>query len=258
MIVAGWGAATDTGRVRAANEDSFFARAPVFVVADGMGGHAAGEVASRLAAETFAALAERDTLGVNDAVSAVGSANTAILDQALAAPEMEGMGTTLAGLAVVTAGGSEHWQVFNVGDCRVYRYSGGHLDQLTVDHSEAEELVASGRLSKEDARDYARRHVVTRSLGTDPAPHSDSWVFPPSPPERFLICSDGLTNELEDREIEATLASEADPQRAADRLVAQAVEAGGHDNVTAIVVDASPPFQSTVDEDTNPREHHGV
>lgn len=254
MIVAGWGAATDIGRARSINEDNFFAQAPIFVVADGMGGHAAGEVASQIATKTFGALAGPLTLSVNDAATAVSMANDAILERVLAEPETEGMGTTIAGLTVVSAGGTEHWQVFNVGDSRVYRYADGHLDQLTVDHSEVEELVSRGTLSRQDAPDYERRHVVTRSLGTEPAPQSDSWVFPPNPPERFLICSDGLTNELDVSAIEAILAEEPDPQRAADRLVWSAVAAGGRDNVTTIVVDSITALQTAVDEDTTPRE----
>lgn len=257
MIVAGWGAATHTGRVRAINEDSYLARFPVFVVADGMGGHAAGEVASRLATEAFAGLADARVLSANDSVAAISSANSVILDTAGGDPDLQGMGTTIAGLAVVTVGGSEHWQVFNVGDCRVYRFARGRLDQLTVDHSEAEELVASGQLSKQEARTYARRNVVTRSLGTEPPPQSDSWVFPPSPPERFLICSDGVTTELEDEVIEGVLAAETDPQSAAEHLVRLAVEAGGRDNITSIVVDGNRPYQTDIEEDTTPRDGHG-
>jgi protein phosphatase len=254
VIAAGWGAATDKGRVRAHNEDGFLADSPVFVVADGMGGHAAGDVASRVAIEAFSRLVGDTPVNVNDAVNAISSANEAILDMVEDRPEMSGMGTTLAGLVVITAGGAEHWQVFNVGDCRVYRLADGRLSQLTIDHSEAEELVVAGRLSRQEARSYPRRNVVTRSLGTSPPPQAESWVFPPGPPERFLICSDGLTSELDDSEIEVLLCNEPQPQAAADRLVAMAVAAGGHDNVTAVVVDGGPMWsESDVDEDTTPR-----
>lgn len=256
MIVSGWGAATDRGHVRAVNEDSLLAGPPMFVVADGMGGHAAGDVASLLAVEAFADLVGRDALSVNDAPAAVSAANERILALVEETPDLAGMGTTIAGLAVISAGGAEHWQVFNVGDCRVYRLASGVLSQLTVDHSEAEELVAAGRLSREEARTYPRRNVVTRSLGTSPPPQVDSWVFPPSPPERFMICSDGLTGELEDDRIAEILRSEGEPQRAADRLVALAVEAGGRDNVTVLVIDGPPAVQTVVDEDTTPREQH--
>lgn len=252
MIAGRWGAATDIGHVRQVNEDSFLARAPLFVVADGMGGHAAGDIASRVAIESFEPLVGPNPLNVNDATGAVSSANRLILETAVEHPEMAGMGTTVAGLAVVTAAGAEHWQVFHVGDCRVYRFAAGRLTQLTVDHSEAEEMVNAGRLSRDQARSYARRNVLTRSLGTRPPPQVDSLVFPPNSPERFLICSDGLTTEVDDTEIAEVLADEADPQVAAERLVELALAAGGHDNVTAVVVDGEAPL-SGIDEDTTPR-----
>ncbi len=254
-MISKWGAASNRGLVRAVNEDSFFAVPPVFVVADGMGGHAAGDVASRLAVERFEHLTGSLTLNVNDSSDALVEANEAILRMVEGHPDMAGMGTTIAGLVVISAGGAEHWQVFNVGDCRVYRLAEGRLAQLTVDHSEAEEMVLAGRISRLEARSYPRRNVVTRSLGTLPPPQVDSWVFPPSPPERFLVCSDGLTTELEDHEIEAALVAESEPQAAADRLVASAVEAGGRDNVTTVVVDGLPtPNGGEADEDTVPRE----
>lgn len=252
MIAEHWGAATDTGRVRRVNEDSFLARPPLFVVADGMGGHAAGDVASRVAIECFDQLDREHPLTVNEAPEVVRAANQVILDTANDHPEMVGMGTTVAGLAVVTAAGAQHWQVFHVGDCRVYRFGAGRLAQLTFDHSEAEEMVTAGRLTREEARSYARRNVLTRSLGTHPAPQVDSLVFPPSSPERFLICSDGLTTEVGDAEIATVLADEPDAQVAAERLVALALAAGGHDNVTAIVVDGQAPA-AAIDEDTTPR-----
>ncbi|MDE3206113.1 MAG: serine/threonine-protein phosphatase [Acidobacteriota bacterium] len=255
MMISGWGAASSRGLVRSVNEDSVFAAPPVFVVADGMGGHAAGDVASRLAVERFQPLTGPAPLNVNDSAEAVAEANEAILRMVEGHPDMAGMGTTIAGLVVISAAGAEHWQVFNVGDCRVYRLADGRLSQLTVDHSEAEEMVLAGRITRREARSYPRRNVVTRSLGTVPPPQVDSWVFPPSPPERFLVCSDGLTTELDDHEIELALVAESEPQAAADRLVALAVEAGGRDNVTTVVVDGlRTPHGGDADEDTVPRE----
>lgn len=257
-MITGWGSATDRGRVRATNEDALLAEPPLFVVADGMGGHAAGDVASWTAVEAFAALARRPSLGVQDASDAVASANHAILQAAAEHPEQAGMGTTACGLASVVAGGMAHWLVFNVGDSRVYRLVGGSLEQVTVDHSEAEELVAAGRLTRDEAQVHRLRHVVTRSLGTDPPPALDSWVFPPADAERFVLCSDGLTTEVADRRITECLQAEPDPKRAAAALVAMALDAGGRDNVTVIVVDAEAgPGDGGVDVVTEPRGRRG-
>lgn len=257
MTVERWGAATDRGRKRKANEDSFFAEPPLFVVADGMGGHAAGDVASRVAVDAFAVLARHAPISAQDAVDAIGEANSSILGIAAASPDKAGMGTTLTGLVSVLVGGTEHWMVFNVGDSRVYCLQEGHLDQLTVDHSEVEEMVIAGQMTREQARTYERRNVVTRSLGMDPEPVADSWVFPSVGGERFLLCSDGLTSELTDDQIARCLLADAHPQSVAEELVRQAVEAGGRDNVTVIVVDtAAPSDVSHVDEDTTPRDRH--
>lgn len=255
MIVAAWGAATDRGRVRALNEDALLAEPPLFVVADGMGGHVAGNVASRMAINVFMDLMCDGPISAAAAVDAIRAANDEILGSVAARPEREGMGTTISGLAVVSAAGSEHWMVFNVGDSRVYRLLDGELTQLTIDHSEAEEMVVAGQITREQARTYRRRNVVTRSLGTDPAPTADSWVFPPVDGERFLICSDGLTTELTDQEIFTSLTSITEPQHAAEVLVERALAAGGRDNVTVIVVDGGPLVEeAAVNEDTTPRD----
>jgi len=251
VIAAAWGAASDRGLVRAVNEDSLMAEPPVFLVADGMGGHAAGDVASRLAVAAFAGLGGAERLKVEDALAAVARANRAILDSAREDRSRAGMGTTLAGLAVVAAAGSEHWMAFNIGDSRVYRLSADGLRQLTADHSEVAELVATGRMSPEEARTYPRRHVVTRSLGTEPPPETDCWVFPPEASERFIVCSDGLTGELSDLEIGTAAREIVDPQSLAQALVDRAVAAGGHDNVTVVVVDGRS-GASVPDEDTTP------
>lgn len=254
MIAAAWGAVSDRGRVRAVNEDSMVAEPPVFIVADGMGGHAAGDLASRIAVDEFAVLAGAARLSVTDALAPVSRANQAILEAARQDRARAGMGTTIAGLVVVRAGGSEHWMAFNIGNSRVYRLSGDELQQLTADHSEAQELVASGLMSREEARVYRRRHIVTRSLGTEPPPEADCWIFPPEASERFIICSDGLTGELLDTEIAALAREIVDPQRLARALVDRALEAGGRDNVTVIVVDGQPGGGATpVDENTSPR-----
>jgi len=251
------GAATDVGRVRKHNEDSVLAERSVFVVADGMGGHAAGEVASRIVVETMAGLADLDRVRPEDVVAALTEANTAILQSVARHPEQRGMGTTATGLAVVTAGGSDHWAVFNVGDSRVYRFIGGDFALVTVDHSEVREMVDAGLITEAEAARHPLRNVVTRSLGTESMPTPDVWVFPPHPGERFVICSDGLSNELDRDEIREIVAAVDDPQDAAEALVRAAVEAGGRDNVTVIVVALDSGDDGDFDVDTAPRSAAG-
>jgi serine/threonine protein phosphatase PrpC len=237
MLTLNWGSATDVGRVRDQNEDSLWVSESLFLVADGMGGHAAGEVASGLAATEIGRIAESAPLHAEDITTAIWRANEAILRAGHERGDRLGLGTTVTGVVVVSAEGRDQWAVFNVGDSRVYRFVQGRLSQVTVDHSEVQELVTAGHLSPEEARFHPRRNVVTRSLGSDPPPIADLWVLPPSAGDRFLVCSDGLTGELEDAEIEQLLADFSDPQEAAEELVRAANAAGGHDNVTAIVVD---------------------
>lgn len=258
MIKTSWGSATDVGRVRAVNEDRLLARCPVFAVADGMGGHAAGEVASQLAIRALEPL----TLGsgpllAHQSIDALARANTTILEHASDHPDTQGMGSTLAMLTIVEVGGVLHWGALHVGDCRIYRLGRGTLMRLTTDHTEVADLVSRGQLSEEEARNHPRRNVVTQSLGTVPPPATDWLVFPPAPPERFLICSDGLTAELSDEQIAQILGDIADPQEAAEALVASAVDAGGRDNITVVIVDDwEAPESPGADEDTLPRLGH--
>lgn len=248
------GVATDVGRVRDHNEDGVFARGSMFVVADGMGGHAAGEVASGLTVQALGELAQRTDLAVADIVAQVQEANDRILRSAALDPQQHGMATTVTGVALVVVGGTQHWAVFNLGDSRVYRFIGGSLAQVTVDHSEVQELVDAGYLTAEQAKVHPLRHTVTRSLGRDLLPAVDTWVFPPCPGERFVVCSDGLTNEVEDLEIAGILAIGADPQLTAQTLVNRAVDRGGRDNVTVVVVELADYPAADVDEDTVPRD----
>jgi len=216
-----------------------------------MGGHAAGEVASRLAVASFAALPQSG-LHADDIDLAIEQANASIVDHG-SGSSREGMGTTVSGLAVVEAGGSEHWIVFNVGDSRVYRYADERLVQLSVDHSEVEELIGAGRITREQARSHPRRNIITRSLGTVPAPQADHWLLPPRQGDVFLICSDGLIDELTDEQISAVLEARRAPQAMANALVDLAVAAGGRDNVTAIVVEVDLVGGGSVLGDTVPR-----
>lgn len=260
-------AATDTGRVRKHNEDSSFVGANVFVVADGMGGHAAGDVASALA---VARLGRLDAVKLDPETlrAQLAFANTDILDAARSDPQQKGMGTTVAGLGLTSIAGTCHWLAFNVGDCRVYRYGSGELVQLTVDHTEVAELIAAGSLTAEQARVHPRRNVVTRALGAEPAPQADVWIVPAAGGERFVVCSDGLPLEVADAQLAATLDAVPEASSAAAALVDLAIAAGGRDNVTVIVVDAveqdgefAPPGFGDSDDaydgrdDTVPREN---
>ncbi len=230
------GVASHVGKVRAHNEDSARAEGSLFVVADGMGGHAAGEIASTIATDALIELSGRADLGVDDIVEQVAVANRRILESAAQHPEQHGMGTTLTGVAVVLVDGRPHWAVFNIGDSRVYRCVDGTLTQVTVDHSEVQELVDRGYLTAEQAARHPARNIITRSLGREPMNEVDTWVFPPAPGERLVICSDGLSNELDPEDIESVVHEADDAQQAAEALVQRAVEAGGRDNVTAIVI----------------------
>ncbi len=234
------GSATSIGRVRDHNEDALIADGPVFAVADGMGGHAAGEVASRIAVEALTHLVEHPPSRPDDVAEALRAANDGILRSQDDDPEQRGMGTTVTGLTLLDDGDDEHWLVFNIGDSRVYRLAGDRLSQVTRDHSEVRELMDAGLIDEEEAARHPMRNVITRSLGAGPAPEADVWELAPKAGERFVVCSDGLSNELDDAEIARIALEHADPQAAADELVAAAVRAGGRDNVSVVVVSVDP------------------
>jgi len=235
VVVAG--GRTHVGRVRSCNEDSLLVANRVFAVADGMGGHAAGEVASALAVVHLAELTERTPLRPDDVRAALAGANHAIAESASRNQEQLGMGTTVTGLCVVQVAGSAHWLVFNIGDSRVYRFADGVLTRLTEDHSHVAEMVANGEITEVEAEDHPLANVVTRSLGSEESVEPDTRLFPPVAGERFLVCSDGLTREIEDDLIARVLGEERLAQAAADRLLDIALAAGGHDNVSIVVVD---------------------
>jgi len=234
-----WGAATHEGRMRAQNEDHHFAGEGLFVVADGMGGHLAGEVASEIAVDRLRHnLPPEDENSLDDVVAAITEANTEIYDGSLHNPDQAGMGTTITAIAVV----EDHHdgQVFgiaNVGDSRSYVMRHGRLRQVTIDHSFVQELVAEGAISREEARHHPRRNIVTRALGIEPAVRVDSWTMPIFQGDRFVLCSDGLVDEVADADIAAVLLEHPDPGDAAQALVDAANEAGGRDNITVVVVD---------------------
>jgi protein phosphatase len=242
------GVATSTGRVRQVNEDSYLALPPLYAIADGMGGHGAGDLASALAIEALTECARLGALSVPAVLATLDAAN-----QAIARHEPEGMGTTVTGLASLETAGGDHLMVFNVGDSRVYRVVGGRLDQVTVDHSEVQELVLAGTLTPDQARTHPRRNVITRALGSDRALRADHWLLPALAGDRYLLCSDGLFSELAEDQILPLLTS-GDPQRAATALVDAANDAGGHDNITVIVVDVDNDDDRVADGDTRPRD----
>jgi len=238
MISTNWGAATDAGLIRRDNEDALLAQMPVFLVADGMGGHAAGEVAAALAVGQFATLAAGESdLGVETVARSIDEANRLVYETAASRSELRGMGTTVVGLALVTDRDQEVWLVFNVGDSRLYRLHDGELSQVTTDHSEVQELMERGAISSDSMRHHPDRNVITRALGVATAVEPDFWLLPPVPGERFLLATDGLTGEIGDDDIRRTLSDEVEPAVAATRLVELALQAGGHDNVTVVVVD---------------------
>jgi len=244
-------AATHTGMVRLVNEDSFLAAAPMFLVADGMGGHSAGDKASQATRDTLAAaVADGEPTTPTILLEAIRLANEVVR----AIPESEGAarmicGTTLAGLALVRAGQQErlHWMAFNVGDSRIYSWDEGRLLQLSVDHSAVAELVEAGLISEKQAAVHPDRNVITRAIGAADTVDADVWLLPATGTQSFLLCSDGLTRELDDEQIAGVLA-EYSPAFAAQALVDAAVAAGGRDNVTVVVVDSS----TTPDPDEEP------
>jgi protein phosphatase len=228
---------TDRGRVRDHNEDSVLETARVVAVADGLGGHAAGELASRLAVEHLASLGCRPDATPDDVLDAIRAANRAIFAAGESDPRHAGLGTTLCGVALVQLDGVEQCAAFNVGDSRVYGFGDGQLTQISVDHSEVQELQDAGLLDAAEAMHYPRRNIVTRWLGSDTDPVPDMWVFTPVVGARFLICTDGLTNEVDDATIASVLAAQLPPPAAVDELVSRALDAGGRDNVSVAVVD---------------------
>jgi serine/threonine protein phosphatase PrpC len=226
------GSATDTGLVRGNNEDSYVVDTAhdLYAVADGMGGHRGGEVASRTAIEALRASVAAGR-PVNEAIT---RANAAVLERAAGDSELTGMGTTLT--ALVTAG-ARQLLVGHVGDSRAYLMHEGVLSRITDDHSLVDELVREGKLTAEQAESHPRRNIVTRALGVDADVEVDLYTVEVEAGDRVVICSDGLTTMVRERDIERLLRTEPDAQRAAEILVDAANRAGGEDNTSIVVVD---------------------
>ena len=240
---------SDRGAVRRINEDSYLVAAPLFVVADGMGGHAFGDRASQTAVAAFAESIEPGhPAQAQLVVDTIKAANEAVLGLA---GEADGAlsGTTLTGVAFVDVGSTDnyHWMAFNVGDSRTYSWDGRSLTQLSIDHSAVQELVDLGQITQLEAERHPNRNVVTRALGADDIVDADVWLLPARARQTFLLCSDGLTKELDDDEIariivfhdsEQLRETDGLPISLAERLVSAAIAAGGSDNVTVVVVES--------------------
>ena len=231
------GAATLVGQVRTANEDAFLANEELAVVADGMGGHRAGEVASAATIDVL-----RNAQGgrsVEDLVAAVHRANRRVNEEAAEDDELRGMGTTVCVVGVVRYDGAEQLAVLNVGDSRVYLLADGVLTRLTEDHSLVETLLREGRISPEEAEVHPQRNVITRALGVEALVVVDAWLLRPCDDDRLLLCSDGLFGELSEERIAELLSEPDDVEVVARRLAAEEEAAGGRDNITAVVLDVS-------------------
>jgi protein phosphatase len=252
MSIASYAGASDTGRKRRRNEDSYVLAPPIFAVADGMGGAQAGEIASKLAA---AALEDTDPgakSGAERVTSLIQEANRRVHERAIADPATSGMGTTMTVALVegtkVTFG--------HVGDSRAYRFRDGAIEQITEDHSLVNELLKSGKLSPEEADSHPQRSVITRAVGTDPDVDVDAFTIDADVGDVFLICSDGLTDMVGDEDIRSVLEKfHNDLDRATKSLVSAANRGGGEDNITVVAVEISEDGAETarmpaVEEDT--------
>lgn len=250
-LLLSWAGVTDQGRRRETNQDAFLADYPLFIVADGMGGHAGGEIASRSTVSRLQALVAAGEVGRPGIESALELAVGDIADH----PETtdEGTGTTLTGVFLDSEGDEAHWVALNIGDSRVYLLRDDRLVQVTTDHSVVQELIAAGKLSPEEAEGHPYSNVITRAVGASELTAPDYVSIDLRPGDRFVICSDGLTKELTDYGIQHFLREHLDPAAAVDAMLSAALENGGRDNVTLIVLqvadeaDSSSPSEDTAE-----------
>ena len=251
LVEVSVGSATHRGHRRRVNEDSLLVLPHVYVVADGMGGHAAGDQASAILVEEMRSLTE-GAVGAADVSEVLEQANVRV--RALADG---GAGTTVAAAIGVEHDGAAYWLVANLGDSRTYQLAEGRLQQVSVDHSVVQELLDRGVLDAAAAKRHPQRHVITRAVGSPEAMEPDYWLLPVVDGDRLVLCSDGLTGEVDDEQIAAVRLAHAEPQQAADALVAEALDNGGHDNVTVVVIDARRRRAPSDPEDTQPRSGVG-
>ncbi len=222
---------TDTGRQRRGNEDSAYARAPLFVIADGMGGAQAGEVASKLAVEAFHDELSEPGSPEERLAGRTQAANRQIYEVSRSEDELSGMGTTLTAVYL----DDSDLAVAHVGDSRAYLFRDGALGRLTQDHTLVGELVKRGKLTEEQAAEHPQRSIITRALGIDPEVEVDTWTYSARAADVVLLCSDGLTSMITEEQVASILSDEGDLDRAAERLIDAANEAGGRDNITVIL-----------------------
>ncbi len=247
--------ATDTGYVRSVNQDKALATDYLIAVADGMGGHAGGEVAAKVAIEALNAGFQEDN-STEGLLKAIRNANKTIMNRSFREQDLKGMGTTLVAAALVVDQDTlSHIVVINIGDSRAYLLpANGELSRLTEDHSLVEELVRRGEITAAQALVHPHRHILTRALGIDENVEIDAWELELDGPARVLLCSDGLTNECSEAEIGQLLRQYKNPKQAADKLVELALAHGGNDNVTVIVADI--PLESFASYDNKESEEH--
>ncbi len=233
MTTIRWGAATDVGQSRERNEDSYFAGDHIFVVADGLGGHRAGEVASRIAVDELARLDESAGTNLPDALEeAILTANRVVGERAASDPATAGMGTTVTALAIDgTVGYLAH-----VGDSRCYLFRDGAMTLVSHDHTLVARMVSEGTITAQQAESHPQRSVLTRALGTEPHLQVDIDEIPLAPGDRLILCSDGLSSVVPEDEIAASIGAEDDPQETCFVLIDQANGKGGPDNITVVMV----------------------
>lgn len=249
-VTIAWAAATDTGRRRAANEDSYVARSPIFAVADGMGGHSAGDLASAAVVERLAEAIASDFLAPRTVERALERATADI--STIAGDSELGVGTTVTGAALTLQDREPFFAVFNIGDSRVYSFQRNELAQVTVDHSVVQELVEAGALTRDEAENHPDSNIITRAVGFNAQPTPDFWLLPLRTGMRLLVCSDGLTKELGDERIRLHMAAGLSAPETAGALIDAALAAGGRDNITTIVVDVLDAPDTVAAEDTAP------
>jgi PPM family protein phosphatase len=238
MVFQGSSAAiSHTGKVRSNNQDSGYAGSNLFVVADGMGGHAGGDVASSMAISRLTVLDQpfSSTADAERALrDAIADTATELIETVGRRPELAGMGTTVSALVMV----DDYAVIAHIGDSRIYLYRDGALTQITTDHTFVQRLVDSGRITPEEARYHPRRSVLMRVLGDmDPDPEVDTFIMPTQPGDRWLLCSDGLSGVVDDTHTAKALGQGLAPGRTADALLKQALDGGAPDNVTIVLVD---------------------
>ena len=235
VATIGWGVATHAGAAHDRNQDAYCTEPPVFVVADGMGGHRAGDIASREAIEALLPLAGQVHVTAEMLTACLADARARI--GRIAIDHGRPPGTTLSGAIITQVDNVPSWLVVNIGDSRTYRLDSDGFRQLSIDHSVVQELIGAGAIAPSAATAHPARNLLTRALLAGIEHPADVWLRPMTAGDRVLVCSDGLTKEVDDACIARVLRTKSDPQAAADALVKAAIHAGAHDDVTALVVD---------------------